>query len=193
MLRKQQKTRDASQPRFAPRDVPHPVAHSVSRLDSRNDFQPVYQGLCVEVLVSYSNQTSVPFVFSKFTMALQLTERKTLPEQDKRRPKQKQTRITKDHTQELIQRYQAGETIYELSDAYGINRRTVSIILKREGIATRHRKLSDDDITDAIELYESGRSLVDVGAELNVNAGTILNHLKRRGIARRQVGSNQWS
>lgn len=147
----------------------------------------------MELLVAYSNQTGVSFSLIDFTTALQSTSRKTSPDQDKRKPKQRHLRLTKTQATELIQRYQAGETLRQLGTTFKINHKTVAIILKREGIPTRHRKLSQDDIAKAVELYESGLSLQCVGDQLGVEPATILNHFKRRRIPRRRVGTNQWS
>jgi hypothetical protein len=46
----------------------------------------------------------------------------------------------------LIQGYMAGATTYELGDRFGINRRTVSAILHRQGVNMRRRGLSPDQV-----------------------------------------------
>ena len=149
--------------------------------------------MLVELLMAYSNQTEVRFSTSDFTTTLQFFRPETPRDQGKRKPKQRHRRLTKSQTQELIDRYQAGETARQLGEAFKINKKTVCKILKREGIPTRHRKLSESDIDQAIELYESGLSLQAVGDQLGVEPATILNHFKRLEIPRRSVGTNQWS
>jgi hypothetical protein len=44
--------------------------------------------------------------------------------------------------QKLIEGYQAGATVYELGDQFGINRQTVGKILKRHGVKMRRQGLS---------------------------------------------------
>ena len=150
----------------------------------------------VEVLALYSNQTPVSCSYNKFSTIVETTHTKTAPDQAKQPPpptRQKQRRLTDVETRELIQRYEAGETVYQLGDAYNINRKTVSRILKRNGITTRWRKLTPNQINDAIRLYESGLSLQATADRIGVNHSTIRWHLEQRGITRREVGTNQWS
>ena len=144
----------------------------------------------VELLGSYSNQTYVLDRLITIT-SLKTTERAT--DQVKRKPQQRHRRLTSEQTRELIQRYKTGETLRQLGDAFKVHRKTVSVILKRQGIPTRYRKLTDDDIDLAIELYQSGHSLVAVATEIGVKHGTIRNALTRRGIATRPVGTNGWT
>lgn len=45
-----------------------------------------------------------------------------------------------EQTQELIARYQAGKTVYTLGERFALDRRTVGVILKRNGIPTRRSR-----------------------------------------------------
>ncbi|MEM9409150.1 MAG: helix-turn-helix domain-containing protein [Acidobacteriota bacterium] len=92
-----------------------------------------------------------------------------------------------------MQRYQDGETLEQLAEAFDIHRRTAAAILERVGVQRRYRRLTPADIDEAATLYRSGLSLEAVGMELGVSAHTILIHLRRLGVARRSVGTNQWS
>ncbi|MGH3793492.1 MAG: helix-turn-helix domain-containing protein [Pseudonocardiaceae bacterium] len=58
--------------------------------------------------------------------------------------------------QELISGYQAGATVYQLGDQFGVDRRTVSRILHRHGAPMRRRDLSPDQIDKAVQHYEQG-------------------------------------
>jgi hypothetical protein len=68
-----------------------------------------------------------------------------------------------------------------------IERRTVSNILHRHGVAMRRRGLSPDQVDDAIHLYTLGWSLARVGDHLGVNHTTVLNKLRERGIPTRDT------
>jgi DNA-binding MarR family transcriptional regulator len=92
-----------------------------------------------------------------------------------------------DQVQALIQSYTAGVTTYELGDRFGIDRRTVSAILRRRGVDMRQRGLSPSQIDDAIRLYNSGWALARVGEHLGVDPTTVLNRLRERGIPTRDT------
>lgn len=102
------------------------------------------------------------------------------------RPKPRRARrLDADQIQELIAGYQAGATVYELGDRFGIERRTVSNILKRHDVPMRRRGLSPEQVDDAIHLYNLGWSLVRVGGHLGVDHTTVLTKLRERGIPTR--------
>ncbi|MQA63863.1 MAG: hypothetical protein GEU86_20900 [Actinophytocola sp.] len=104
------------------------------------------------------------------------------------RPKPRRARqLDADHIQELIAGYQAGATVYELGDRFGIERRTVSTVLRRHGVPMRRRSLSIDQVDTAIYLYTLGWSLARVGEHLGVDPTTVLNCLRRRGVRTRDA------
>jgi hypothetical protein len=87
----------------------------------------------------------------------------------------------------LIQGYAAGATTYELGDRFGIDRRTVSTLLRKHGVEMRRRNLYADQVDDAIHLYTSGLSLARVGEHLRVDPTTVLNRLRERGVTTRDA------
>lgn len=95
--------------------------------------------------------------------------------------------LDSDQVERLIAAYQAGATVYELSDRFGIERRTVSNILHRHGVPMRRRGLSPGQVDEAIHLYDLGWSLARVGDHLGVNHTTVLNKLRERGIPTRDA------
>jgi lambda repressor-like predicted transcriptional regulator len=104
------------------------------------------------------------------------------------RPKPRRARqLDADHIQELIAGYQAGATVYELGDRFGIERRTVSNVLRRHSVSMRRRSLSIDQVDTAIHLYTLGWSLARVGEHLGVDPTTVLNCLRRRGVRTRDA------
>src|SRR5207248_2312380 len=96
-------------------------------------------------------------------------------------------RLDTDHVQELIADYQAGATVYELGARFGIERRTVSAVLRRHGVPMRRRSLSNDQVDTAVHLYALGWSLARVGEQLGVDPTTVLNCLRRRGVRTRDA------
>lgn len=84
--------------------------------------------------------------------------------------------------QALIDGYHCGATVYQLGGEFGIDRRTVSIVLKRHGVQMRQQGLTTEQIQEAIRLYESGLSLARVGQRIGTSAKTVSARLRERGV-----------
>ncbi|MFI6774251.1 hypothetical protein [Nocardia sp. NPDC050412] len=87
----------------------------------------------------------------------------------------------------LIHDYVAGATTYELSNRFGVDRRTISAILHRHDVPMRRRGLSPDQTDEAIRLYRLGWSLARVGKHFAVDPTTMLNRLRQRGVRTRDT------
>lgn len=108
-----------------------------------------------------------------------------LPER-KRKPKSNRAKRLKDDQEaKLCQAYEAGTTRRQLADDFGISPKTVTAILKRQGVKSRWRKLTEADIDEAVRLYSQGLSLERVGERLGVNGGTVSYQLNKRGVQMR--------
>ena len=106
--------------------------------------------------------------------------------QQKPRPKHRTAKQLKEQqVQSLVQAYEAGATVYELGDRFGIERRTVSKILKREGIETRWIRLTEEDVDEAERLYATGLSTARIAERFNVHADTVRLRLRKRGVKMR--------
>ena len=92
---------------------------------------------------------------------------------------------------ELVERYLAGESSNALALECGVDRGTATGVIRKAGIALRHR--ADVNVDAASVLYESDFSLVEVGEQPGVSSGTILNLLRRAGVPTRHAGTNQRS
>ncbi|WP_410624947.1 hypothetical protein [Amycolatopsis sp. cmx-8-4] len=75
----------------------------------------------------------------------------------------------------------------ELGARFGIERRTVSNILHRNGVPMRRRGLSPDQVDDAVHLYNLDWSLARVGEHLNVDHSTVLTKLRERSVLTRDT------
>ncbi len=58
----------------------------------------------------------------------------------------------------MVAGYQAGATVYELGDQFGIDRKTVSRILQRHNIPMRRTGLLPKQVDEATWLYQGGWS-----------------------------------
>lgn len=84
------------------------------------------------------------------TLREKLADLQTPPESTRqRRIPSRATQLDEDQARRLIAGYRAGATGYELGDQFDIDRRTVSTILHRHGIAMRRRGLPLEQIDDA--------------------------------------------
>jgi DNA-binding CsgD family transcriptional regulator len=83
---------------------------------------------------------------------------------------------------QLVERYEAGATTYDLADQFGIGRETVANRLKAEGIKLRRTKLTETDLARAIELYASGMSTIKIGDILARRHSTVWYALKTAGV-----------
>jgi hypothetical protein len=87
----------------------------------------------------------------------------------------------------LVQGYLGGATTYELGDRFGVDRRTVSVILHRHYAPMRRRGLSSEQVDEAIGLYGLGLSLARVAGHFAVDPVTVLNRLRERGVRTRDT------
>jgi hypothetical protein len=108
------------------------------------------------------------------------------PAPERRRPGTAR-RLQADEVEQLIAGYRAGATVYELGDRFGIERRTVSVILHRHQVPMRRRGLSSEQIDEAVRLYEEGWSLARIGERLGVYPTTVLARLRERGVKMRDT------
>ena len=97
-----------------------------------------------------------------------------------------------DEIDELLERYERGESVRQLASAYGIHRHTVSAHLERQGIQRRgpNRKLTDEQCAKIADLYSAGRSLAQIGEQFGAHAKTISNELRKLGVKIRPQGNN---
>lgn len=94
-------------------------------------------------------------------------------------------RLTAREIESLVQRYEAGATVYVLADEFGIARRTVSKQLKAAGVSLRCGPLSRDEIARAVQLYVKGLSIAAVGRELDRDPAGIWRALRAEGVVLR--------
>lgn len=88
---------------------------------------------------------------------------------------------------QIIDAYQSGATVGHLAARFGINRNTVTKILKVAGVPLRSPALNDEQIDEAETLYLNGMSLARVGERFGVVAHTVRRRLLERGIAIRDT------
>ena len=77
--------------------------------------------------------------------------------------------------------------MYELGTQFGINRKTVSNIVRRHGVVMRRCGLSAEQIDDAVRLYGESWSLARIGQKFDVDSTTVHRRLRERGVRMRDA------
>jgi hypothetical protein len=109
------------------------------------------------------------------------------PTPTKRDRPQRARQLGNDQIEQLITGYQPGSTVYELGNRFGVERRTISNILRRHGVPMRRRGLTPDQVDNAIHLYNLGWSLARVGQHFGVAHTTVLTKPRERGAPTRNT------
>ena len=96
-------------------------------------------------------------------------------------------RLPATRVRELVAGYEAGATVYELADRFGVHRDTVSAHLHRQGVPMRRQGLNEAEVDRAVRLYIAGGSLGRVGSHLGVDAHTVRSALLKREVRMRDT------
>ena len=96
-----------------------------------------------------------------------------------------QRRLSPTDIDDLIEADQAGATINQLADEFGIHRTPVTGHLDPHGVPrdSEHTACDDRTLKEAAELYAAGRSLAEVGEQFGIDAQTVANRIRRAGVA----------
>jgi DNA-binding CsgD family transcriptional regulator len=106
----------------------------------------------------------------------------------RRRPAVRTFRHLRDsEVDQLVVRYKAGSSVYELGKQYGINRQTVGKHLRQRGVDTRPPGLAPEDVGAAAGLYQRGWSLAQIADRFDTSANTVRSRLKDAGVTMRDT------
>jgi predicted DNA-binding protein (UPF0251 family) len=102
------------------------------------------------------------------------------------RPKPAQARqLETDQAEKLIVGYQAGATVYELGERFGIDRKTVSRILHRHDVPMRRAGLRPEQVREAVRLYDQGWSTSQIATRMKTDQRTVQRRLGEQGMQMR--------
>jgi DNA-binding CsgD family transcriptional regulator len=97
-----------------------------------------------------------------------------------------QTFLTPAQVEALVTSYRAGTSTTELSETFGIHRRTVVVHLHRQGVPLRRDGLPTKDTKTAARLYNEGWSLAQIATRFGTTANTVRAALRRNGVEMRK-------
>lgn len=103
--------------------------------------------------------------------------------------KQKQKRLSDEEVRQVVERYNAGASTYELADEFGVHRSTISRALKKCGIKVTHKFADRDALAEKIlELYADFMNPEDIGKVVDLHKSTVLKILHENGVRIRSSG-----
>ena len=140
--------------------------------------------MLVEKPGSYYNSQTQLSALTALLRKLPELDAPVRPSRERRMPRRAR-QLDDEQVQQLIEEYQAGATVYELGERFGISRQTVCRHLHRHEVPMRMQGLSPEQIDEAVQLYEAGWSLARIGERMNVDAGTVHARLRERRVQMR--------
>lgn len=111
------------------------------------------------------------------------TSKNKYGETEIRRIRQKQKILSEYEIQEVIQLYLNGVSANTIATSFGCHRRTISDVLKRNGIEVSHKASAKPELVKKIiELYAKYKTPKEIGAIVGLDCGTVRQVLKDNGI-----------
>jgi hypothetical protein len=86
---------------------------------------------------------------------------------------------------ELVKRYQAGSSVYQLAELYDIHRITIGRHLRARGIDTTAPALTEEQVREAVQLYAEGWSCMKIAKHFGVGTETVRGRLHQAGLVMR--------
>lgn len=99
-------------------------------------------------------------------------------------------RLTPAQEKELCELYLAGNTTYQLSEKFGMERHTVGRWLRKNGVAIRkktdasRRKILPHQVDEMVAFYVGGMSTKELAKKYETYAANVWAQLKQRGVMR---------
>lgn len=89
-----------------------------------------------------------------------------------------------DEIDQIIAKYQSGMSMNELAREHHLAKRTISALLKSNGITVRRQGLTEEWAKEAAGLYTSGRSLQWIASHFGgISPTTAALALRRQGVS----------
>jgi hypothetical protein len=99
--------------------------------------------------------------------------------------------LNTEQTAQLIASYTDGANLRKLGAQFGIHPDTAGLILRREEVTMRPKRLTPDQVTEATRLYEAGWSSARIGEGPGFNGTTVISALRASGVSiRNQNGQH---
>lgn len=93
-----------------------------------------------------------------------------------------QKHLKPEEIEQIVQRYQNGESTYELAGAFNCHRNTIANNLRKQGIKVSIEKIN---LEEAIALYGSGWTTKQLADRYHISDNAVSRRLKKAGIRMR--------
>lgn len=95
---------------------------------------------------------------------------------------QQQKHLKPEEKEQIVQRYQNGESTYDLAKAFNCHRSTIANNLRKQGIKVSIEKIN---LEEAITLYESGWTTKQLADRYHTSDNAVSRRLKKAGVRMR--------
>ena len=116
-----------------------------------------------------------------FDLCKQVSESPQRPPSSGTPPRSKRFLVPTD-IDDIVHRYDAGETTEQIGANYGMSKTRVTRVLREQGVTIRRQGLTEGRLTEAADLYAAGRSLAWLGARYGISHTTVAAALRRQGV-----------
>ena len=146
------------------------------------DLSQLYSNPFLKI-VKYKHEMSPDESTSVKPNISESTSKNKYGETEIRRIRQKQKILSEYEIQEVIQLYLNGVSANAIATSFGCHRRTISDVLKRNGIEVSHKASAKPELVKkVIELYTEYKTPKEIGTIVNLDCGTVRQVLKDNGI-----------
>ena len=97
--------------------------------------------------------------------------------------KQQQKHLSNNEVLEIISKYKAGKSTYELAKEYGCHRRTISDNLKKRGIKVTNQLMERKGVVELVtQMYSEYYKPADIAKAVGINVDSVRKILKENNV-----------
>lgn len=98
-------------------------------------------------------------------------------------------------TNDIVKRYELGESVKQISTALNVSDKVIRSRMKDLGLATRLRRLTGDEVEQIVARYQAGESQGDLAKAFDTPQATIWYWIDKRGaqISRSEAERRKWA
>ena len=88
-----------------------------------------------------------------------------------------------EETEQIVAKYQSGISTNRIATEHHLAKRTISALLRANGVDLRHQGLTHEQAGEAAELYAAGHSLAHIADRFGgISPTTVARALRREGL-----------
>lgn len=87
--------------------------------------------------------------------------------------------------EDIIRRYEAGESARSLSEKFGVSTSAITNLLRDNAVVVKGGRVSDADARKMAKEYEAGHTITELEKQFKLSHGAVLRALHRSGVEMR--------